>query len=207
MPALVLYGHHESGHTYKVALALSIAGLDYEYRWVDILAPRGARRADFCAASKFGEIPVLVDGEAPLAQSNAILLHLARRSRLLGGESEERLSLASEWLFWEANRIGISLANLRSLVRFETNPSPEVLHWLRLRFQRDVERLDAELEARPFLLGASISIADLSCAAYLFFADQVGIDLAPWASVCRWLDRIRAQSGWKDPDQLMRPRA
>jgi glutathione S-transferase len=204
--SLILYGHHESGHAYKVALALAIAGIEYEYRWVDILAPRDERRADFRAVSKFGEVPVLVDAGSPMAQSNSILLHLARRFRRLGGETEERLSLSGEWLFWEANRVGFSLANLRALIRreFEREPSPEVIDWLRERLHQDVERLNAELSANSFLLGTAISVADISCSAYLFFADEAGVDLASWPSVGRWMERIRSQPGWKDPHVLMR---
>src|SRR5262245_36527683 len=87
----ILYGHPESGHTYKVALTLELAGISFEYRWVDVFKPRGERRADFEAASRFGEIPVLVDDGAPMAQSDAILLHLAGKHRALGGETPARL--------------------------------------------------------------------------------------------------------------------
>ena len=43
----ILYGHPESGHTYKVALALELAGVPFEYRWVDVFKPREQRAADF----------------------------------------------------------------------------------------------------------------------------------------------------------------
>jgi len=88
--SLIFYGHPESGHSYKVALALSMLEIPHEYRWVDVYAPRDQRAADFCAASPFGEIPILVVDGVPLAQSNAILLHLMRRTRRLGGETEAR---------------------------------------------------------------------------------------------------------------------
>src|SRR5689334_10484617 len=67
MSSLVFYGHPESGHSYKVALALSVLELPYEYRWVDVFAPREARSADFRAASEYGEIPVLVADGVRLA--------------------------------------------------------------------------------------------------------------------------------------------
>src|SRR6185436_1804220 len=56
----ILYGHAESGHTYKVALCLALMDETFEYRWVDVFAPREQRRADFQAVSRYGEIPVLV---------------------------------------------------------------------------------------------------------------------------------------------------
>jgi glutathione S-transferase len=203
MSSLVFYGHHESGHSYKVALALSMLELPHEYRWVDIFAPRDARAADFRAASPYGEIPVLVIDGAPLAQSNAILLHLMRRTRRFGGETEERAEKVQQWLFWEANRVGISLGNYRALVKAEFGEvaPPGVLAWLKARFDFDV--LERELSARPFLLGDAITVADLSCSAYLFLAHEAKIDLAPWNSVCAWLDRIRSTRGFADIGELL----
>jgi len=206
MSSVVFYGHQESGHSYKVALALAMLEFSHEYRWVDVFAPREARTADFRAASEYGEIPVLVDGGVPLAQSNAILLHLIRRTRRFGGETEARAAKVQQWLFWEANRIGFSLANYRALVRgeFGEEASPDVLAWLKARFDLDVARLERELSARPFLLGDTITVADLSCCAYLFLAHEARIDLAPFASVQRWLDAIRSRRGFGTMEELLK---
>jgi len=199
----VLYGHHESGHSFKVALALSLAGIRYDFRWVDLSTPPERRPAEVRAVSKFGEVPVLVDDGVPLVQSNAILLHLARKHRCLGGETEARHALSREWLFWEANRVGFSLANLRHLVYFDGCSEGPVVDWLRSRLVQDLARLDAELAAGPFLLGDAISVADVSCCAYLTFAHQAQLDLASWPSIERWLARIAEQPGWRPPHQLM----
>ena len=204
MANLILYGHEESGHSYKVALALALGRIGHEFRWVDVHAPREQRRTDFQAVSRFGELPVLVDDGVALAQSNAILLHLAERHRVLGGETKERLAQSREWLFWEANRIGISLANIRSMIRFEPGHDPGALEWLRRRFQQDAERLDAELSKKPFLLGEAVSVADASCSAYLFFADEAGIEPSTWPNVRRWMDRITSLPGFRVPTELMR---
>ncbi len=112
MTASILYGNRESGHCYKVKLALVFAELLHEYREVDLDVPFAERHEDFRAVSRFGEVPVFVDGNMALAQSNAILLYIAERSGKLGGElPHEQLT---EWLFWEANRIGFSIPNLRA---------------------------------------------------------------------------------------------
>lgn len=199
----ILYGHPESGHTYKVALALELAGIPFEYRWVDVFKPREQRPADFQAASRHGEIPVLVDG-VPLVQSNAILLHLADKHRTLGGESPATLALAREWLFWEANRIGISLPNLRHYLRFEDSSAPPagVLDWLRGRLQSDLQRLEKELTGNPWLLGGAPSVADVACFAYLCY-DDIGLDLGGFPRLRDWMSRLRALPRWRPPQQLL----
>ena len=59
MTDLILYGHPDSGHACKVALALSLAGLPHRTRWIDIWADPVTRPADFLAASPFAEVPLL----------------------------------------------------------------------------------------------------------------------------------------------------
>ena len=86
---LRLYGNVASGHSYKIRLFLLLAGIEHEYREVDLDVPHRQRAADFVAASRFGEVPVVViDGEA-VCQSNAILITLAERySHFRGTDAE-----------------------------------------------------------------------------------------------------------------------
>lgn len=196
----ILYGHHESGHSYKPALAMKLIGMDYEYRWVDITRPHEARREDFRAFSPYGEVPVLViDGEA-LGQSDAILLHLARATGKLGGD---QLDLTAQWLFREANRIGFSLPNLRWEHHFMGTADEGLLGWLRKRLEADLAALELEFEDKLFLLGEELSVADVANAAYLWFADQAELDLSPWPNIRAWMGRIEAEPGWEPPYQLM----
>jgi glutathione S-transferase len=43
---LVLYGNRESGHSFKVKLALALLELDHEYRHIDLRMARSSRPAD-----------------------------------------------------------------------------------------------------------------------------------------------------------------
>lgn len=202
MSRLVFYGNRESGHSYKVKLALSLLRLDHEYRPVDLMLVRSERPESFRAVSRYGEVPVLVvDGE-PIVQSNAILMHLARTTGELRGECDPDRTV--EWLFWEANRIGFSVPNLRFARSFKTDTAPEVIAWLEARARADLDRLDEEFEAKDrFLLGSSISIADIACCAYLFWPEQTGLDYTEWKHVSAWLDRIRSVPGWGHPYTLL----
>ena len=44
---LKLFGHHDSGHAYKVRFLLSAAGVAHDYEWVDIWQDRDQRSAEF----------------------------------------------------------------------------------------------------------------------------------------------------------------
>ncbi|HET7607180.1 MAG TPA: glutathione S-transferase family protein [Gammaproteobacteria bacterium] len=199
----ILYGSRESGHAYKVKLALSLLGIAHEYREVDLSVPFAERRSDFRHASPYGEVPVWVDGSLRLAQSNAILIHLARETGRLGGDD---IDLVTQWLFWEANRIGFSVPNLRHSLVFAKDTAPEVVAWLRSRAEQDLSRLDLQLADSAFILGAESSVVDVACCAYLFWPDQANLDLSAWPNVARWLDGIKSLRGWASPYELLKER-
>lgn len=145
--------------------------------------------------------PVLrLDGYA-LCQSNAILLHLARRYNILGWEQDP--AMLAEWLAWEANRIGFSLPNYRLMCRKGAATESEVAGWLRARLESDLRRLDQCLRTAPYLMGNRLTAADLSCSAYLLYRDVAAADPAGWPAIQDWLGRIADQSRWLPPSDAM----
>ena len=199
----ILYCHRESGHSYKVALALTLIGVPLEMRAVDLNLPRAQRSDDFRKATLFGEVPTLVfDDGLAVSQSNAILDTLARRYGKLDGADERERIRVREWLAWEANRLAMSLPHLRFSRQF-TPAGPVLESWFSDRMQADLARLSAALESSDFLVGTAPTIADISCCGYLFWADQAGVDPARWPPVAAWLDRIRALPGWRSPYDLL----
>lgn len=75
---ITLYDFPLSGHAHRVRLMLSLLNLDYERVEVDL--PGGEQKsADFLALNPFGVVPVLVDDDAVLRESTAILTYLARK--------------------------------------------------------------------------------------------------------------------------------
>ena len=202
MSGLVLYGNRESGHSYKVKLALTLLGLEHEYRPVDLTVDRSNRPPEFREVSRYGEVPVLIMNGEPLVQSNAILMHLARTTGRLRGECDPDRTV--EWMFWEANRITFSISNLRFARQFAKETPADVIAWLQMRAKEDLDCLDKEFRAKDeFLLGSTISIADIACCSYLFWPEQTGLDYSEWPHVSSWLDRIRSVPGWAHPYALM----
>ena len=197
--ALTLYGSLQSGHAFKVRLALSVAGLDHDYHEIDIDSPPESRPEAFRKAARFGEVPTLVaDGQA-MVQSDAILCWLAEETGRFGGESKARLQRVREWLFWEANRIGMCLPQLRWGRGVEPGSiKADALAWLQARYDLDVARLDRELsDGRGFIIDDTPTVADFSLCGYLVFADEAQVTVP--AHVQGWLDRLKSLPGWRDP--------
>jgi glutathione S-transferase len=194
-----LFGNRDSGHAYKVRLMLSLSGLAYDYTEIDLDLPRGQRPEPFRSLAKYGEVPLLLHNGRPYVQSNAILLHLAEHTGRFGGESAERMERMREWLFWEANRVGFSLANLRYGQKYlPAGAASDGQVMLRERFNADIARLDDELsDGRAFIMDDTPSIADISLCGYMYWPEQANVTMP--ANVQGWLDRISALPGWRHP--------
>lgn len=198
MPDLVLYGHPDSGHACKVALALSMAGLPHRTVWVDIWADPATRPAAFRAASPLSEVPLLTIDGVPHIQSGAILLEIATRFGCLGGETPAGIRRGRELLMWEANRIGMCLPQLREArrLRGETFP-PGAVEWLRMRYDIDCGRFAILLGEAPFFHGATPGIGDCAIWGYAQWLAEAGVEPTP--TMRAWLERMRGLDSVKAP--------
>jgi glutathione S-transferase len=201
--SFVVFGHRDSGHSYKVCLFLTLARLPYRYVPVDVFKPLAERGAAFCAMSRFGEVPVLVHDDVHISQSNAILLYLSSLTGQFAGNGARGRAAVNEWLFWEMSRLNLGVANLRFALRFEPRTPPDTIALYRKRSEDALERLQREVAQSRFVAGDALSIADLSCCGYLFWAHEAGLDLARYPAVARWLGEIAAQDGWRAPEDLL----
>lgn len=199
MSDLLLYGHPDSGHACKVALALSLAGLAHRTVRIDIWAEPSTRPADFLAASPFAEVPTLLIDGTPHVQSGAILLAIAGRFRCLGGDSEAGLRRGRELLLWEANRIGMCLPQLKEARRVAGRGFPPgALDWLRMRYDVDCARFAVLLGDRPFFHGDAPGIGDCAIWGYAQWLPQAGVAATP--AMRGWLERMAGLAAMKTPE-------
>ncbi len=185
----------DSGNSYKPRLLL--AHLDIPFRHISVDTRTGdTHTADFMAKNPNGKAPLLEleDGRF-LAESNAMLLHLAEGTPYLPSDAYER-ALCYQWLFFEQYSHEPCVAVRRSLLRYE-----HMKHMA--TSERLAETLDSgnkalgvmeeQLAETPFLAGDSYSVADISLYAYTHTAQEGGFDLDQFPNLQAWLDRVRQQ--------------
>lgn len=195
---ITLFGHPDSGHACKVALALTLAQLPHRTVWVDIWAAAETRPAEFLAASPLAEVPLMMIGNESFTQSGAILLELASRYQVLGGESAAGLRRGRELLMWEANRIGMCLPQLKEAQRVKgAGFPPGALDWLRGRYATDCAMFETLLAGGAFFHGAAPGIGD--CAIWGYTQWLAEADVTPTPVMAGWLARMRALPGMMPP--------
>jgi glutathione S-transferase len=194
---LRLFGDAKSGNCFKAQLLLHQLGLQYE--WVDVnIMNKESRTAGFLRMNPAGQIPLLELGPGMyLPESNAILHYLADGSPYLPVDRLQHAQVL-QWMFFEQYLHEPSIASARFIVRYLGRP-PEQEQRLQQKIAGGYEALalmEQHLDSRRFFVAERYSIADIALYAYTHVAHEGGFDLAPYRSVCAWLNRVQAQSGY-----------
>jgi len=189
-----LYTYSGSANGYKVELLLAL--LDRAHERIEVPIFDGASRTpDFLRKNPAGRVPVLeLDDGTCLPESNAILWHLARGTAFLPAALAAQDRVIA-WLMFEQSEIEpvIGSARFWLLTGRDADRRDELerrLAWAR----GSLAILEGELAARPFIVGAAPSIADLALYAYTHVAGDAGLTLG--ANVTAWCRRIEGLPGY-----------
>lgn len=191
-----VYGDRFSGNCYKVKLLLSLLGMAFE--WIDVDVTAGAtRKPEFLAMNPNGRVPVLeIAPHAWLAESNAILCYLAEGTSYW---PSDRLDCAKvlQWLFFEQYSHEPYIATSRYWIRYlgKAEEYREQIASKRPGGEAALAVMEAELQKRDWFAAGHYTIADIALYAYTHVAHEGGFDLAPYAAVRAWLERVAAQPG------------
>ena len=189
-----LYFHPISGHAHRARLFLSLVGADVEVVEVD-LAKGAHKTPDFLALNRFGQVPVLVDGETVIADSNAILVYIAKtlgRSDWLP-EDPAGAAAVQRWLSVAAGLIAFGPAAARLITIFKAGFNPdEVIQ----RAHAVLKVIEEELQHRDWIAADRPTIADVALYSYIARAPEGNVDLSVYARVNAWLERVEALPGF-----------
>lgn len=200
-----LYGDGRSGNCYKAALLLGMTGRAFE--WIETDVIQGATRTpEFLLMNPNGRVPLLQmpDGRY-LAESNAMLLHLAEDTKYLPEDRYER-ALVYQWLFFEQYSHEPYIAVARFIVHLAGREKEEAERLVQLRARGDeaLAVMERSLEDGGFMAGDDISIADIALYAYTHTAGDGGFDLGKYSNVCRWLRRVESVPGFRTMGEACR---
>jgi len=202
MAEYVLHCFAQSGNAYKPALALQLAGADWEPRFVDFFAGE-TRTPAYRAINVMGEVPMLEHRGATLCQSGVILDYLAETlGRFAPADAAERREIL-RWLLWDNHKLTSYTATYRYMRTFVKDPVPAVQDEFRRRAEAAWGVLETHLARRKYVVADRLTIADLSIVGYLYFDDEIGVDWSAYPAIRDWLGRIRGEPRWVHPYELM----
>lgn len=189
-----LYHSPKSGHSHRARLFLSLLGVAFDLVEVD-LAARQHKSADFLRMNALGQVPVLEDDGVAIADSNAILVYLARKFERTDWYPDDALGTArvQRWLSLAAGQLVQGPASARAVTLFgakiDAHAAIDRAHAL-------LAVIEAELAPTGWLVADRPTIADIALYSYIARAPEGNVALDEYPRVRAWLKRIEALAGF-----------
>ncbi|PKG37612.1 glutathione S-transferase [Psychromonas sp. Urea-02u-13] len=173
--------------------------LKIEHQWIHIDILKGeSKTAAFLAKNSNGKIPLLEtpDGTC-LAESNAILNYLASESSLLPRDAMQRAKVL-QWQFFEQYSHEPFIAVARYINIYLSLPKARQQEYQDLQAggHKALAVMEKQLLATDFLVGNTLSIADISLYGYTHVAEEGGFDLNQYPGILAWCKRIESMPGY-----------
>jgi glutathione S-transferase len=181
-----IYGDTNSGNCLKVKWVCDRLALPYTWIAVDTLKGE-SRTPQFLKLNSAGQVPVVeFDDGRTLAQSNAIIRYLAQGSDLVPADAFVAAKM-DEWLFWEQYNHEPYIAVCRFQMLYLGKPASDLDPEKIKRGYAALARMEHALATTRFLVGDTLSLADVALLAYTRVAHEGGFHLDGYASLRRWI--------------------
>jgi glutathione S-transferase len=157
----------------------------------------------FLAMNPHGRIPVIRDGDAIVWESHTILRYLAARfggGRFWSDDAATRARVEA-WMDWSQTALQPDFLDGVFWGFFRT-PAPQ-RNWpaIRAALARcavHFGKLDRLLDGRPFLLGETLSLADMTAGTSLYRYFGLDIERPSLPQVERWYRTLQQRIGFRD---------
>ncbi len=198
---LRLYDYVLSGSCYKVRLMAALLGIDHETVAVDFYPGSAHQEPDLLDLNPAGTLPVLVDGDLVLTETQAILVYLASMSaaagRWLPTDDPAHFAKVMQWLAF-ASRLTESAGAARLHDMLNRKLDVEAARHLAILAFRELEAHLAErrFAGEIFLVGPQATIADIACFPYVALSPDGGIEHDDYPAIRNWLYAIKSLDGF-----------
>jgi glutathione S-transferase len=188
-----LHFHPLSGHAHRARLFLSLIDADAEIVDID-LAGGEHKKPAFLALNPFGQIPVLEDDGLVIADSNAILVYLAKKHAPEWlPEDAAGAAAVQRWLSVASGEIAYGPCAARLVTVFGAKfDTEEVI----ARAHHILALIDAQLAGRNWMTADRPTIADVALYSYIARAPEGNVDRAQYGNITAWLKRVENLPGF-----------
>jgi GSH-dependent disulfide-bond oxidoreductase len=169
----------------KVPVALEELGLPYDLRSVNIR--RGEQKApEYLALNPNAKVPLLIDGDFVLAESGAILIHLAEKAgRLLPADARAR-ARTFEWLMVQLSGTGPAFGQSGFWQKLAAERVEPAIARYQAESDRVADVIDAHLARNEWFAGNDYTIADIAHFGWFWRREFAGVSFENRPNLARW---------------------
>lgn len=208
-----LYQHPMSANSRAATLAALWLKAPVEMVFVD-LAKGEQRLPEYLQLNPNHRVPVLEDGDFHLWESRAIMQYLADKTpgqTIYPTDARARADV-NRWLFWSGQHFApaVSIFFWENVVKpmiGRGGPDPAELKRAEPLFNEFAAVLDQHLTDRKWVVGANVTLADLSLAVAWACAAPGKAPVAWYANIQRWFMRIQELEVWQQTELMARAAA
>jgi len=199
---LTVWGRRSSFNVQKVMWLIGELGLDH--RHIDAGGRFGGLDApEFMAMNPHGRIPVIRDDDSTVWESHAILRYLAARFGAARFWSENAVARArvDGWMDWSQTSLQPDFL-VGVFWGFYRTPDDK-RNWPAIRASlarctSHFAKLDRLLEDRSFLLGETLSLADITAGTSLYRYFELEIERPQLSQVERWYQTLQQRPAFRE---------
>jgi glutathione S-transferase len=149
-------------------------------------------------------VPVLVEGQTCLWETDAIACRLSSFARSDFWPNGEALTELIKWLSWSAHHFTPAggCFYFENIIRprfLKQPPDQRVLTNAGLDFHRFAAVLDETLANRIWLIDDRMTYADFRVASVLPFAEAAALPIGNYRHILRWHDQLNSIGAWRSP--------
>ncbi len=188
----------------KPWLALNQLGASFELTLIDVL--QGEQSSEtYKAINPLAVVPFLItDAGRGVGESNAMLWHICEGSYLIPDDASDRAE-ALQWMFFEQTKLEPYISPARFfnyiLPSDRDARASDIANWQE-KAKPGLDRLNAHLADRVFILDVGYSVADISVFGYVHVLEQAGLNGQDFPNVMRWIKAVRETKNFVELDDL-----
>ncbi|WP_352489694.1 MULTISPECIES: glutathione S-transferase family protein [unclassified Mesorhizobium] len=200
MAGITLYNYELDENCYKVRLALSMLGLEWQTVAVDAFPGAEQKTPPFLAMNPAGSLPILRDDEVTMFGAESIVVHLARSHDSTGAwlpADGADFAKVMQWLFFAAGDLGVAGAARRHAMFGAAGDEAT----LRAGAAQALRAMDDHMTARGFekkewFAADRPTIADIALFPAFALSRDFGVDHDEYPALRRWARRFRVLPGF-----------
>jgi len=195
-----IYGRHTSFNVQKILWLLDELSIKYSH--IQLGGKFGGTETEeFGKLNPMRKVPVLVDGDNVIWESNTILRYLV--SSYGSGAWEEgnayKRSQFERWMDWSQSKfepafVGVFWGYYRTPMNLQNKS--EIESAIKL-CENCLEKLDQQLQHKKYMLGENMSLADITSGVFIYRLIEIGLAFELPKNVAGWYKNLQKSYGYQ----------